>query len=191
MGKFIGQGGAHREIAEHHVGVGGVWRRVAAHYIGVGGVWRLVSDVVDVVLTNASAERFDFEEPGGADASASAAVILRDTGVLTLQGVGTIDVPGEWLVGAGDPTDFEMRWTLVSGDSPSGVVPALGTWRRFGAGGATAASFTNSAVRTQGAGIGSTERSSVVRAEIRKFGGSGTILASAEFTVTATADIGL
>lgn len=184
MPKFIGAGGVRKRVERHYIGVGGVWKEVTDHFVGVAGAWERVKPNTEVALSDASVTAASFAIVPG-PTSVTARVYAKNTGVLTLEGNVDTDVPGEWLVD-GDPADFEARWTVVSGDTPDGITPAAGVWRQMAGPSNYEALVEYTATRSGTSGT--TERSGVMRLELRKLGETE-VLASAEFTITAIAEL--
>lgn len=184
MPKFIGVGGVSKRVERHYIGVGGVWKEVTGHFVGVAGAWERIKSNAEVALSDANVTASSFAIVPG-PTSVTARVYAKNTGVLTLEGTVDADVPGEWLVD-GDPADFEARWTLVSGDTPDGITPAAGVWRQM-AGPLSYEALVEYTAERSGTS-GTTERSGVVRLELRKIGETE-VAASADFTITALAEL--
>lgn len=86
-----------------------------------------VAPDVAVVVTDRSVT--SVAEEFGAPAAASAGIRFNNDGKLQynlFDGLGWIDIPGEWLVGGGAPGDYSVRATLTSGDAPD--AGSLNTW---------------------------------------------------------------
>lgn len=136
----------------------------------LGGVWQ-------VVLTDHGVNDYDFATaPSTANASAQFNLALDGTANYDrLSGSdGTYD--GEWLR-YGNPADFEVRFTVVSGSFSSGT---FGSWLNLG----TTRLIAVTASRST---IGTTLNNGSATVEIRD-ASSGNILATATVTLTAIAE---
>lgn len=149
----------------------------------------------EVTLTNATLSSSSSDTGPN---NTSVRLLLRDTGNLEFvqNGVFT-QFTNQWLTNAwpysGDQLAFlavtetyEIRFTLVSGDTPNLVFPDEGTWLQYGAettGLATAEVRYISSVSD----VGVQTRGGVIRVELRK-AGETEIRGSAEFTMSATSE---
>ena len=132
-------------------------------------------------LTDLSITHTDVELPG-LNASAAAAVRLRNDGVLQKrQGLTYTDIPGEWLV-AGLISEFQIRFEHVSGTLGTGVT--MNTWGLA----SVTKDYQIQATRNSAAGIGVTTVNSVVRVLIRD-ALTLQVLDQALFTLQANAEL--
>lgn len=144
---FIGAGGAHKAVSESFVGVGGVWKAVTGRWIGVGGVWKKYTDSVQVVLHNRYITHLSADPSIAFFTLGSDGVAYRSE----VSGSGSIAIGGEWLIGGGDPADYQC-WAehLAGGPLYAGTLNAwlpLTSARTWSVGTASLPAYTQLRVR--------------------------------------------
>lgn len=120
MTGHVGVGGAWKDLAAVSVGVGGAWKTVSDGWVGVGGAWKKFYAALVIALPSTIGETKVVADP----ADATAGITFSSNGTYAAAD-GTPS--GNWATPTttGVGSDYEIRWTNVSGTLTTGTA---GSW---------------------------------------------------------------